>query len=273
MANLWSVPANRKVAYLCDMNGDNVFAFMFAPHELDFTEENDFFENIPVGSTEPDVLWVGGVPKRFPLEIFVDRTNESGGTNTELDAFYQENVNQSFSSQLAERLARTIGRITDAANADIATFSSAPTGQKFNFVRSDLNISPQYSQDGYDNETIGVYPDLDRLLYYIRQAGENADSVSIDEGATIEQINSQINKFSNPSVKKFVSPPKCRFFYGTLWREGYVRKLDYKLEVPNAQLIPRRLRAKLEFLWIRGGSLSPVAPAQSTTNVGSTNMV
>jgi len=250
---LLSIPANRKIAYFCDEKGENMFQFMFAPHTLRFVESQEFNQRVLTGSDEADVLWVSGRPKSFPLNIFVDRTPESGGSNQHLDLW--ENKKSAF--QLMPSFQQRIRSILAETKA---AFKGRDT--QFNFVPSDLNVSPHYEQNTTANEKFGVGPDLERLLYFNRQKGATASSVVVRNAQDINTNISQYNK-KNPKLK-FVAPPICRFFYGNIWREGYIDNVDYTLSAPNSELICRRLEATLDFIWVRGGTLQETStPAYS----------
>jgi hypothetical protein len=256
---LLSVPANKRVAYLTDLEGNNIFEFMFAPNELEFTEENEFNERIMVGRVEPDVLWVSGKSKEFNLDIFVDRTAESYGSNKNLDMFQRTWIDglSMFNPTLVQQM-RTV----------VSKFKSTKDTGLDKFQRSDLNIAPHYVQDEAKNKTSGVLPDLDKLLYFVRQKGAPSSTITVTSINSRGDVSSSIALDNPAKAKKFIAPPKCRFFYGAIWREGYVKRIRYKFTAPNAQLIPQRLEVSITFLWMRGGVLAETNAPAFTEKLG-----
>lgn len=249
-----TLPKNRKVAYLADVDGKNIIQFMFAPNTLGFSEGNNYYEEIKIGRTKPDVLWVSAQPQSFSFEIFIDRTAESAGTNENLDIYadYKTTGFQAASQRFFPSLTQRLRTIINKLHSSNYTIMAEYEGQL-----SDLNIAPHYQQNLEENEVKGVLPDLEKLLYYVRQKGAKGSDLVVEDLGNIGEVSSAISQ-NITADRLFVSPPKCRFYYGSIWKEGYIRNIQYQLLVPNAQLIPRRLVANIDFLITRGGTLSEV---------------
>ena len=246
MTNLTTDRATKK-AYFTDLDGGHIFEFQFSPNELDFKEGGQYVDMVMTGNFFTDLIWISGVPNRFNLRVFIDRTQES---------YVVEDYNQDpFSAIIRFPSARPRMSSYDATSMIMGLKQSSGLSTSFkkdyqgggNSVDpSKYSSSPDFKQSQMDGAS-GVLKDLEALMYYVRPKGLKLSEITIQQG--------QVSVKDFPTGR-FVPPPMIRFYYGAMWREGYLINVDYNLSVMNNILVPRRLDANLTIACTRWGYLN-----------------
>lgn len=268
-----SIPRALAKAYLSNIDGSVIVDFQFAPSELNFSEGSEVKTFNEVGQHDTDLLWVSGKPQQFMLDIFVDRTAESFD-NSDKQAFDEWYNIRRFISWYPS-LIPILGAASPfgAGVAAVTTAGIAKSLEVYGMFKKKGQVAdpsdypskyianPEFMQTrGQGGERIiGVNDDVQKILYFIRPTGYTETSG--------EQSGDDIDKgrFTvEPTVQDaaFNPPPLCRFFYGNIWREGYIIDFNYNLSVPNNLLTPQRLMGQITIQILRGGVLDIIRPPQ-----------
>lgn len=250
MPNLTTDRATKK-AYFTDLDGNHLVQFQFTPDTLEFIESGLYIDRIPIGKYFNNLTWISGKPNTFELRLFVDRTQES---------YLIENYNQSpfdsvtrFPNQHSEtRSLDILNLLAGIKNSNTSSgFASnfRDQGEKTSnkVTPTSYNASPDYPQTAF-NEGTGVMPDIEALLYYVRPKGLKLSEITIQRSGEV-----RIDDFD---MGRFIPPPMVRFYYGNLWREGYIVDVKYTLSVMNKLLVPRRLDAQIKIACTNWGYLT-----------------
>lgn len=244
MSNLTTDRAVKK-AYFTALDGSHTLEFQFAPSELDFMEGGGFVDRLPTGSYFNELTWISGKPTNFRLRMFIDRTQES---------YIVEDYNQDPFEQI-----RRFPNRTPMFNADnILNFIEGiknaliprEQGLEIRLVPSNYSASPEFKQRSSGNNS-GVIPDLEALLYYVRPKGLKLSEITIQKEGSI--------KMTDFEQGRFTPPPMIRFYFGNIWKEGYITEVNYNLSVMNKQLTPRRLDADIKIACTRWGYLNDMS--------------
>lgn len=236
-----------KKAYFTDTLGGNLLEFQFSPASLDFEEAGRYSTRNPIGSFFTDMVWISGRPSQFNLRMFIDRTQESYVADTfNQDPFANvkrlPNINPAYSSL-------DIVNLINGINGS-AFFKGRKRNVEGNDITpSNYSASPHYSQSN-TREDIGVMNDVEALMYYVRPKGLKLSEIIIDNTGIVNTVDFKEGRFT--------SPPKCRFYYGNMWREGYIVQVRYNLSAVNKSLVPRRMDATLRFSCTRWGHLNDI---------------
>ena len=242
-------------AYFSDTEGGNIVDFQFAPAQLQMFEGNRFSDRISIGEYHTDYLWLSGKPNNFQLKFFVDRTLESMGVWTGEDPFANMSLNRRrtnprFTNFDAVNMVRGLLKGDLGSSGFYTSLKRKGSVREGNpLVPSNYSINPDFRQDTY-SEDVGVYADLERLMYFIRPKGFKLANIRLNTDGTM-----RMNEFEQ---NRFTPPPKVRFYYGNMWREGYFEQIKYDLSVMNSRLVPRRLDADIEFICTRWGYLTGI---------------
>lgn len=250
MSNLTTDRATKK-AYFTDLDGGHLLEFQFAPFELNFEEGGRFVDRLPTGRYFNELVWISGKPTEFNLQMFIDRTQES---------YVSENFDQDPFSDVRRFPNRNpvygfldiVGLIEGIKNSNtssgFATSFKKKNQQGANEVApSNYSASPHYVQRQFD-EGSGVIPDLEALLYYVRPKGMKLSEATIHKDGSV--------KVTDYEQARFTPPPMIRFYYGNLWREGYVIEVKYNLSVMNKLLVPKRMDADIKIACTNWGYLN-----------------
>lgn len=240
----------KKRAYFSDVDGGHIVEFQFTPDELNFSEGGRFADRISTGFHMTDYVWISGKPSKFKLTMWVDRTTESFVNFEASDTDPFANItrlprNNRFSEDNFA-LVRGLKR---------AFMEEAPPMKANAINPSVYSPTPDFSQEGY-SDNVGVYMDVEALMYYVRPEG-------FQLGKAIEDAEGAIN-LSQFQQSRFTPPPKCRFFYGNAWMEGYIEEVKYSLTMMNKILVPRRLEADISFIRTNWGYLNEVTNGDAT---------
>jgi hypothetical protein len=238
-------PRATKRAYLTDINGDNVVNFQFAPASLTFSEGNTFHERLKTGAYYAEYTWISGVRRAFTLEMFIDRT---------LQSFSGPEFNQDIASEV-RRIPAIFPQFTAFQSSAYVNAIRRAKGRRAEVPTVPMTShskSPEFAQNNL-NEEKGVYPDLHKLLYYIRPSVLTQSTGFFENTGTIE--------FDSNANNRFTPPPRCRFFQGNQWKEGFISQVEYELSAMNRELVPRRLIANFTFLVEREGILVDLGDA------------
>jgi hypothetical protein len=245
MANIPSDRATGR-AFLTDLQGGNIVDFQFAPFTLDFEEGGNYEQRTKIGHHFTDAVWISGQPSMFSLYMFVDRTNESVPMDI-YDMPYSKVHTMNHRKPQYNQLTLT--------NLARLIVKKEYKGEK-DFKQSEHFPNPEFAQ-GYDPAR-GIYPDLEKLLYFVRPEGINMDNNTIRNSAEVS-----VQDFE---MYRFTAPPMVRFHYGTLWRECYMTNVKYKLSAMNKELVPRRFEADIKLVTVRQGYLENVTNFNNTIN-------
>lgn len=239
-------------AYLADLNGQNIVDFQFSPHELDFSEDSNIVDRMNVGHYYPELVWISGKLKTFNVKMFIDRSLESmvkdsqnNDPFSDVKRFPDQNPRSDNSVDYSNGLKVANGGQADEIRVEMTSF----------------DVSPEYPKVT-NNDEKGVYPELEKVLYYIRPKGLKIPSSSLsDKGIlTVEDL----------EISRFTPPPVVRFFYGNLWKQGYLSKVSYTLSVVNKLLVPQRMEATLEFMIEAEGILNDISQSSTLSQGGGT---
>ena len=238
MATLGSDRATGR-AFFSDLDGGNIIDFQFAPFTLDFEEGGQYEQRTQIGRHFTDAVWISGKPNMFNLNMFVDRTNES----VPMDLY---DMPYNTLRRFPERQYSQYNPL-QAASLVRGMMRSDVLGDK-DFKQSEYFANPAFA-DGYDPAR-GIYPDLERLLQFVRPVGVSVDNNTIRNSGEVN-----LEEFEE---YRFVAPPMVRFYYGTHWRECYMTSVKYRLSAMNKELVPRRFEADISLIAIRWGYLENV---------------
>lgn len=240
-------------AYFTDLDGGNVIDFQFAPATLSMFEGSRYTDRISIGEYHTDFLWLSGKPNNFKLKFWVDRTQESMGVWTGEDPFENMNnnrmrTNPRYSNFDALNMVRNMAKGEFGSSGFYTSLRKKGDSKKGNpLVPSKYSVNPDFRQEGY-SEDIGVYGDLEKLLHFVRPKGFKLASIKLNIDGTM--------RLTDFEQSRFTPPPKIRFYYGNMWREGYIEQVSYQLSVMNKRLVPRRLEADITFICTRWGYLT-----------------
>ena len=242
-----------KGAYFSDTNGGNIVDFQFSPESLEFTEGGRFEDRILTGQYHTDYIWISGQPTKQEIKMWVDRTDESFNNVdktedpfSDLVRFPKASIPKYANFDIVNFLKGVKNGITDLTKNGL----SKKTDDTANTVdRSVYSVNPAFSQD-VTSANRGVFYDVELLSYFIRPKGFKLSSATDTNG---------IIKITDFPQNRFTPPPKCRFFYGNYWAEGYIQEVDYKLTVMNENLVPLRMEADIIFLTTKWGYLNDLA--------------
>jgi hypothetical protein len=261
MSNITTDRAVKK-AYFSDLSGGHIIEFQFSPHQLDFSEGGNYADRVVTGNYFTDLVWISGRPNKFTVQLFIDRTQES---------YFVDNFNQDPFSEISRfpnrnpkylnfdvvNLAKGIARGGTSSGFE-SSFKKGYEGEGNKVEPSTYSASPHYRQTSFD-ENVGVLKDLEALMYYVRPEGLNLAEATFKADGSVG-----IKDFSQ---QRFMPPPMVRFYYGAIWREGYMINVDYNLSVMNKQLVPKRLDANIEIACTRWGYLNDVKPQETNTSL------
>jgi len=259
MSNITTDRAVKK-AYFSDLSGGHIIEFQFSPHELDFSEGGNYADRVSTGNYFTDLIWISGRPNKFNVQLFIDRTQES---------YFVDNFNQDPFSEISRfpnrnpkylnfdivNLAKGIAN-GGTSSGFASSFKKKYDGDGNKVEASTYSASPHYRQTQFD-ENVGVLKDLEALMYYVRPEGLNLAEATFRSDGSVS-----IKDFSQ---QRFTPPPMVRFYFGAIWREGYITNVDYNLSVMNKQLVPKRLDATIEIACTRWGYLNDVKPQEINT--------
>lgn len=238
-----------KKAYFTDIYGGNIIDFQFTPESLEFEEGGKFKDRVAVGRYQTDYVWISGKPNTFDLKMWVDRTDESISRTDFYDPFADE---KRFPKQTRSRYLNfdIVNLTKDKYNGIKSMFYKKDNIQSNDIDPSIYSFNPEFPQDSIQNNSKGVYYDLERLMFFVRPQGFKLSSGTLETDGTL--------KISDVKQSRFTPPPKVRFFYGNMWCEGYISEVKYTLSAMNRNLVPRRLEAEIQFLRINWGYLEEV---------------
>lgn len=245
----------KKKAYFSDLDGGHIVDFQFAPEELNLTEGGRFADRVTVGHYFTDYVWLSGKPNKLKLTMWIDRTQESMITG-DLDVNPFEDVlrfprrsRPRFTNFDVVNLVRGIAS-GGTSSGFASTFKKKNTAGANQIDPTVHSATPDFNQSGY-NESVGVYRDVEKLMYYVRPEGFELGTATFQNDGSV--------KISDFKQARFTPPPMCRFFYGSMWMEGYIEEVKYNLTVMNKQLVPRRLEAEISFIRTNWGYLNEIA--------------
>ena len=243
-----------KRAYFTDGEGGNMLEFQFAPFELEFTEGGRFSDRIQVGNYFNNMMWISGRPMEFNLDMFIDRTQESF-TADEInnDPFanikrFSHTTPKYFNFDIVNLVKGIISG--NSSSGFQSSFKKRYTGDGNTVEPSTYTASPHYEQKNINGD-VGVLNDLEKLLYYVRPMGLKLASAELNSDGVV--------KLTDYEQSRFTPPPKFRFYYGSMWREGYILEIKYKLSVMNKLLVPQRLEARIKLGCTRMGYFNEVS--------------
>lgn len=261
-------PRANKKAFFSDLSGGHIVEFQFTPEEMKFTEGGKFIEKDMVGHYFNDSMWVSGKASPFDVRMFIDRTAESYMVDGDSDPF--------------EQIKRHPNRFAKYGNLDIVNFvrgiakgrSSSAFIPDFNKKQvaqtkpSAYSSSPDFAQN--PDNTKGVLPDLEALLYYVRPLGLDLSKQVSQDTTSLHSSGDGKTEVKTIKIKdfqqtRFTPPPKVRFFYGDIWREGYIEEVNYTLSILNRDMIPQRLDADIRMICSRWGYLSAIDTSKVST--------
>lgn len=268
--------ASRK-AYFSDLDGGNILEFQFMPSELEFMEGGDFSERKPVGSYFPEFMWINGRTSPMQLQFFIDRTMASfvaGEYNQ--DPFSEV---KRFPNKYAKYTRLDIVNMVNglskgqSSSGFLSTFGDKRKGQGVTPIASGYSASPHYNQPL--DENVGVLKDLEALLYYVRPLGLKLGEMTIQTSQRAvmgDKGKGEMGtiKYKDYEQARFTPPPMVRFYFGAIWKEGYISEVNYNLSVLNKKLVPQRLDAKLTMVCTRWGYLSEVGSQVEAVSIDST---
>lgn len=247
-----SITSNRatKGAYLCDLQGGHIVDFQFSPETLEFNEGGRFNDRIITGRHDTDYIWISGQPTRQNIKMWVDRTLES---NTQLDQ--TSDPYSSITKLPKSAIPRyadfdVVNFINGVKNGLVDLYSKArgikDVTEQTSLEPSTYAVSPNFNQ-ATSNDSKGVFYDVELLAYFLRPEGyELAKATNTNGVISIDDV----------KQTRFIPPPKCRYFYGNYWAEGYIQEVEYKLSVMNDNLVPMRMEADIVFLRTKWGYLN-----------------
>lgn len=262
MSNLTTDRAIKR-AYFSDLSGNHIIEFQFSPAELDFSEGGTYADRVSTGNYFTDLVWISGRPTKFRVQMFVDRTAES---------YFVSNYNQDpfadltrFPNRLPKYLDFDIlNLVKGIANGNtssgfVSSFKKRYEGAGNDVDASTYSATPHFAQP-LDKASQGVLRDLEALMYYVRPEGLTMAEATFkpDGSLNVKDVGQQ----------RFTPPPMARFYFGSIWREGYIINVDYNLSVMNKELVPLRMDANIEFACTRWGYLSEVSqePKENAIN-------
>lgn len=250
MPNLTTDRAVKK-AYFSNLEGGRIVEFQFSPASLGFEESSKYATRVKTGSYFTDLVWISGNPNAFNIRMFIDRTQESyTSENYNQDPFssFRRFPNQSprFTSLDSVNLVRGIASSNSSSGFASSFKKNTKEGGK-EIQPSNYSASPHFKQSQF-NESVGVTPDLEALMYYVRPKGFQLDEITTS--------NNQVVSVSDFDNGRFTPPPMVRFYYGNMWREGYIIRVKYNLSVMNKLLVPRRLDADITMACTKWGYLN-----------------
>lgn len=259
MSDFTTARATKK-AYFSDLDGGSILEFQFMPAELDFVEGGDFIERKKTGSYFTDMMWISGKASPFTLQFFIDRTQSS---------YVQGTVNENPLSDVQ----RFPNRFTKYTNLDVVNMvkgmassarnllSKSRESGKSQLVASNYSATPHYNQNL--DENVGVLKDLEALLFFVRPKGLKLAELTISTNTRGEQAVS-VKDFQQ---SRFTPPPMVRFYYGSIWREGYITEVRYNLSVMNKLLVPQRLDANISMSCTRWGYLNEIRSSAQAVSI------
>tara|TARA_Y100000034_G_scaffold29728_1_gene36161 strand:+ start:37440 stop:38186 length:747 start_codon:yes stop_codon:yes gene_type:complete len=232
-----------KRAYFSNLEGGNIVEFQFSPASLQFKEGGKFEERIKVGNYFPELIWISGDTNAFELRFFIDRTQESY-VRDEYNSDPFEDFKR-FPEPYTKYVPSQVYALIAGAKQDSDVRKNGAVGG--GIQPSSYSASPHYAQSSF-NDNVGVLKDLEALMYFLRPQGIELGDISISESGEVN-----INDFSQ---NRFTPPPMFRFYYGSIWREGYFTNIEYQLSAMNKQLVPNRLDATIKMACSNWGYLS-----------------
>jgi len=245
-----------KYAYLSNVRGDFVINFQLTPHELKMTESVKIKTESITGNNKVDLYWTSGNVESFNFDMFIDRTQNSRvGASYSTESQRPKNIN--IFPSIVE---------TSATIQGLNKLFANPV-ERDEFVISGYDPSPHFKQVDDEN---GVLRDLEQLKYFMRPDGmEKQKGIMLTEGGNFK------GSFNAPNEDELIfnSPPILRFFYGSIWKEGYLSKLNYTLSVPNRELVPLRLQAKLVMTVHRSGTFTTLPSINEISTPAGNNYI
>lgn len=223
-----------KTAYFSDKDGINIVDFQLAPIAIDGEVKASYDIKTLTGRTKPDSLWIKNEKEPFIIDIFIDRTQESIPNPEQFNPGGEKGY-------LSDFLFKSLGQYTrniKAMSENVNSASSDAVTAKAKKSWSSFAVNPNFKQDP---NIIGVYADLDKILYFTkpelytgqsRMTGYNTD------------VRGEISIYSDEQTT-FSPPPAMYYFYGNLWRECVLLSVKYRLSAMTKYLIPCRLEATL----------------------------
>lgn len=242
-----------KKAYFSDLGGEHILEFQFSPHTLDFQEGGRYSNRVSTGNFFTDLVWISGEVNAFDLRMFIDRTQESYTVeNADQDPYssFRRFPNAKNPAPNLDIVNLIRGITNSNTSSGFANSFRKPSTSGANYVEpSKYSASPQFKQTSF-NDNVGVIADVEALMYYVRPKGLNLSEITIssDGSASVKDF----------EQGRFVPPPKCRFYFGNMWREGYIVNVKYNLSVMNKQLVPQRMDAELKMICTKWGYLNDI---------------
>ena len=280
MGNLTTNRAT-KAAYFTELDGSHITPFQFTPNELDFKESGKYTDRLSTGEYFPDMVWISGSANDFKIRMFIDRTMESFvSSDINADPFSSiKKLNSRYNDGNTLQILSLITAISNGNNPSgfLNDFRSAGGGKGNKVPMTSHSMSPDFKQNQI-SDGIGVIKDLENILYFVRPKGLRIDQQSTQSKISLYNPNpnggvqTQLStvKYQDFQKKRFVPPPMARFYYGSFWREGYIKEVSYKLTCMNSELVPRRMDAEITFGCVRWGYLTElVSPYDGTDAIDS----
>lgn len=265
-----TTPRANKKAFFSDLSGGHIIEFQFTPEQVEFTEGGKFIDREQVGHYFNDSMWISGKESPFEVQLFIDRTAESYLVEGNSDPF--------------EQIKRHPNRFAKYANVDIVNFvkgiangrsssAFAPIPGRAVGVRkpSVYSSSPDFAQN--KENANGVLGDVEALMYFVRPKGLDLNKQVSQEQQELYRTPDSKTEVRTVHIQdfkqtRFTPPPKVRFYYGNIWREGYIEEVQYTLSILNSEMIPQRMDAKIQMRCSRWGYLNAINPTLiDNTNV------
>lgn len=238
----------KRRAFITNVDGSKIIDFQFTPTGFSGEETASYNVKNKTGVHDADMLWVSGNSHSLPIEIFIDRTEESVGTGKQVDKFAPLDTNKTYFMYDAEQYVLAMRAVAEGL------YNGIPASR---IVKTDYAVSPEFAQgDENTRNANGVYPDLLNFLYFVRPKGY----VSTDAKVSSYDVKTVRGffKYKSRVAQKFVPPPMLRYFFGNIWVEGYASGFTYELSMVNKDLIPLRLTGTLNIHVSDWGILSSI---------------
>ena len=260
-----SLTSNRstKGAYFSDTKGGNIIDFQFSPETLEFNEGGRFSDRVLTGRYNVDYIWISGQPTKMSIKMWVDRTLESvTPTDATQDPFGdvvrfpKATIPRYANFDIVNMVRGMKNGIMDRINGNVKN-KQLQSKTPIPIDPSVFAVSPNFDQSTTTSNK-GVFHDVEKLAYFIRPLGyEQGVATTNSEG---------VISISDYKHNRFTPPPKCRYFYGNFWAEGYIQEVSYKLSVMNENLVPLRMEADIEFIVTDKGYLNDIAGSVTSPN-------
>lgn len=250
-----------KKGFFTDDKGENLIEFQFNPTEIVFNEESRIESETHVGEVNPNMLWVSSAPEDFYITLFVDRSDESRGTqgrNFDASDLIGKKQYHYIGAGLDQMVRTAKARVEGTAGRyGLESIIRGDVEADPNLMRSEYNPSPHVNPNDIGfNKNVGVWNEYQKFKKYMRPRGWEED-VNLSNYNSLAFNLALLEAGRWERQQSFTSPPLAIMFFGDLWIEGYFRSLRPRFSVMTRNLTPQRMEVEIILSIHRKGIISP----------------